>query len=1160
MKKLNKVVLIQWYLFSALEIPVRGNMALIGPNASGKSSILDAIQVVLAGANKNRITLNPGAGEKSHRSIREYCLGIVDDPNLAVGIRPRDQATTYLALGFIDELTGEETCVGISFTASLSESEEYITGRFIVPGLAVGISDFVRETSEGRQTIPWAEVKSNWSRRFPEKVSFPTQAGRFTKELFAELSEDKGYPNDDEGILKNLRNAIVFKPITDTTEFVRTFILEQDETLRLGELRNALKNYRDMSKKSEEVANRIGDLTKIEGICESVTKAAKAHILYSWMEQAAQVERLLELREPEQENLDVLEDALKQLSADEASLDAEVKQHIAEHARKEAELNNSEPQLRRKSLEIDKEKEQGKEREATNQIAAVRRQLRGLPENQKALDMAPAPLMRAIQDVHKLMGAGEGLMEVLWPNNAAEVDTAIIHLHDTITASKPQLEKHKDILEEKVKSLSGQNTELLKRATKLRAGKAISDDTEKLANLLLDHTIKTTPICDLVDVSDERWRKTIESCLGMHREALVVDPGKVVDAYRIYRREGRQYNRGQRIVDTLKTDRWKNKVAEYSLAELVTSDNPHAKAYINRHLGNIIRVETEDELIKNDRAATADLMLYSGGSVTAMKPVDYFILGRQMRKQSLAQIDEELRDNSAEWVKSADDLKLISELLKKLGKIIDADDTDDTESASLAELVDVRNGCRIELDRINREIADLANNEDKGLRAFIANLEKKIHEDGKHLEEMRGRKTEQQNAIAAKKNTLEQMEHLLDSFGKGRDGFKANFNFSAPDAAECMEKMREKFDYNYNAIIDFAQEEVKKNYEKGIDQQHKARSAFREHWAHIGQTPSQEEINKINEGTFTELTHSVLVLKKNLVDTSLAEYQEKASNALYEAELAFRAKFIVNLNTRLSRVKSMITDLNRHLKKRPFHDEIYQFKWKNNPEYEKILNYIESIDNDTQSNVGGLFDLANDPSSPHREAIEEIAEALKDETRSNHLEDYKNYLVFDFTMQGATDGRVKTSLKQRIQKGSGGENQAPFYVAIGASLASAYRIGVTASGGGRGGMSLALFDEAFNKLDLENCHNCLSFLKDIHLQVVLAAPDEKYGIMSENMNTIVRIFRDKGSVDIEIEYPTEEGQKLLRSDNPYSFDDVIPERSKAVSLDQDTTDIMGTMA
>lgn len=234
MKKLNKIVLVQWYLLSAVEIPVHGNMAIIGPNASGKSSILDAVQTVLTGANKNRVVLNPGAGERSRRSIREYCLGVVDDPNLSASIRPREQSTTYLALGFIDEETGEETCAGIAFSATLSDPEERVEGRFIVPGLSVTVDDFIRYTPAGRETISWSEVKQSFSRRFPDRVSYPTQAGRFTKELFAELSEDKGYPNDDEAILKNLKNAIVFSPITDTTEFVRKFILEPDETLRLG--------------------------------------------------------------------------------------------------------------------------------------------------------------------------------------------------------------------------------------------------------------------------------------------------------------------------------------------------------------------------------------------------------------------------------------------------------------------------------------------------------------------------------------------------------------------------------------------------------------------------------------------------------------------------------------------------------------------------------------------------------------------------------------------------------------------------------------------------------------------------------------------------------------------------------------------------------------
>lgn len=1129
MKKLNKIVLIQWYLLSAIEIPVRGNMAIIGPNASGKSSILDAIQTVLSGANKNRMALNPGAGEKSHRNIREYCLGIVDDPNFSVSIRPRDQATTYLALGFIDEVTGEEICAGIAFTASLNEPEEYVEGRFIVPGLSVSINDFIRETPAGRETIPWAEVKQGWSRRFADKVSYPVQSGRFTKELFAELSEDKGYPNDDENILKRIRNAIVFAPITDTTEFVRKFILEQDESLRLGDLRHALKNYRDMSKKAEEVANRIEDLTRIDAICEGVSKSRKSHAIFSWMSHAAQVERLLELQGPEQDELEALEDSLKGMVTEDAALDREVKQNIAEHARKEAELNNSDSELRRKNLELDKKQKENEERTVLNTIAEIKRMLRALPDKTNVLDMAPTPLMRTIEQIHQFSRSDSGMLEVFWPSKPAEVDKAIAQLRTLTCEALPQLVKQKSLLEAKLIGLDRQNKELTRKTEKLRVGKAISDDTEKLSELLMEQErpIASTPLCDLVDVSDEHWRKTIESCLGMHREALIVDPGNVQEAIRVYRREGRQFNKGQRIVDTLKTDRWINKASTGSLAELVTTENPHAKAYINRHLGNVIRVETERELIKDDRrAATADLMLYSGGATAAMKPVDS-ILGRQSKEKLLEQFEEELRDMARQMVKTADELNAITELLKPLDKLLE---TAEADTVSLVDLVSIREECQTTLERIRQEIIDLTDNEDKGLKLAIADFKERIRQGEDDLKILGTRKSEQQKKIANKNAELVKMDQMLDHYGRERNKFSTSLNFSAPDAAESMEKMREKFDWNFFAIIDHADREAKLSNDRIVREEEKARGAFKEHWNRHDQSVS--EVKGLT-GSFEELVYNVRLLKKNLDETYLAEYRDKASKALYEAEIAFRAKFVVNLNARLAKVKAMISDLNRHLKKRPFHDEIYQFKWKNNPEFEKILSYIESIDSEAQANVGGLFDLANDPSSPHREAIEEIAEALKDEPRSNHLEDYKNYLVFDFTMQGR-DGAVKTSLKQRIQKGSGGENQAPFYVAIGASLASAYRIGTTTSGEGHGGVSLALFDEAFNKLDLENCHNCLSFLKDIHLQVLLAAPDEKYGIMSENMDTVVRIFRDGRNVDIEIEYPTEEGKRLLRSDNPYS--------------------------
>ena len=1126
MKKLNKIVLVQWYLLSAVEIPVRGSMAIIGPNASGKSSILDAMQTVLTGANKNRVVLNPGAGERSRRSIREYCLGVVDDPNLSASIRPRQQSTTYLALGFIDEATGEETCVGLALSATLSDPEERVDGRFIVPGLSVGLGDFIRFTPEGRETIPWSEVKQSFSRRFPERVSYPTQAGRFTKELFAELSEDKGYPNDDESILKNLKNAIVFSPITDTTEFVRKFILEPDESLRLGDLRRALKNYRDMSTKADEVASRIDNLSAISTTCDAALKAHKAQATLTWLGHAAQVERILELLGPEQEALETAESQLQELSDQEAQLDQGIDKDINDLAEKKALLANSDIEHRKKKLELDLEQSERETREALRSLAAVRKTLQGLPEEKHFIEAAPAPLARSIREANTLARSEQGIMEALWPADPAQADATVAQLIAAIGEQLPALEKRGSQHGARLHELERQVTELSKKAAKLKVGKAISDETENLSELLAEFGISSTPLCDLVDVSDPRWRNAIESCLGAHREALIVDPGQATDAIRVYRREGRQFNKGQRVVDTTKSARWISKAQPGSLAELVTTDNEHARAYVNRHLGNVMRVETEQELIKHDRAATADLMLYTGGATTAMRPVDS-ILGRQSREQLLERIQEELRDKTHEQGAAQNEVRVLFEVTRSLRKVEAA--LNDAP-VCFEELVRARHRGQTRLEQIRQEIQDLTQHEDQGLKKAITALEGAIETAKKARAELKGKKKELETSIARLTTGLEDKERLLDHYGKERDRCGQSRHFTAAEAADDMERLREKFSWDYNAIIDHAEREAKLAFERIGRTEEKARGQFREHCNRYLQ--NSEDVAELGAGSFEELVYAVRLTRKNLEDTALAEYREKASRALYEAEIAFRAKFVVNLNARLEKVKTLVSDLNRHLRKRPFHDEIYQFKWKNNPQYERILAYIATLDAASQANVGGLFDIANDPTSPHREAIEEIAEALKEENHSKHLEDYRNYLVFDFSMYDK-DGIQKTSLKQRIQKGSGGENQAPFYVAIGASLASAYRIGATASGKGRGGVALALFDEAFNKLDLENCYNCLSFLKDIHLQVVLAAPDEKYGIMSENMNTVVRIFRDGANVDLEVEYPSEEGQRLLRSDNPY---------------------------
>ncbi|MCD8513650.1 MAG: hypothetical protein LRY63_10210 [Nitrincola sp.] len=54
------------------------------------------------------------------------------------------------------------------------------------------------------------------------------------------------------------------------------------------------------------------------------------------------------------------------------------------------------------------------------------------------------------------------------------------------------------------------------------------------------------------------------------------------------------------------------------MVEFIETDNEHARAYMNRALGGVMAVETENDLLRHERALTYDCMLQSEGSTTAI--------------------------------------------------------------------------------------------------------------------------------------------------------------------------------------------------------------------------------------------------------------------------------------------------------------------------------------------------------------------------------------------------------------------------------------------------------------------------------------------------------------------------------------------------------------
>lgn len=63
---LEKFHLVQFFLFRAETLSFSPTTGIVAPNGSGKSAILDAMQIVLYGGDQNQIDLNAQSGGIRH--------------------------------------------------------------------------------------------------------------------------------------------------------------------------------------------------------------------------------------------------------------------------------------------------------------------------------------------------------------------------------------------------------------------------------------------------------------------------------------------------------------------------------------------------------------------------------------------------------------------------------------------------------------------------------------------------------------------------------------------------------------------------------------------------------------------------------------------------------------------------------------------------------------------------------------------------------------------------------------------------------------------------------------------------------------------------------------------------------------------------------------
>ena len=252
-----------------------------------------------------------------------------------------------------------------------------------------------------------------------------------------------------------------------------------------------------------------------------------------------------------------------------------------------------------------------------------------------------------------------------------------------------------------------------------------------------------------------------------------------------------------------------------------------------------------------------------------------------------------------------------------------------------------------------------------------------------------------------------------------------------------------------------------------------------------------------------------------LEESELPKYREKIKTARESAMEQFQNDFLAKLKSSIDQVQDQVKNLNRALRQAQFGTDSYQFRVERNPDYAEYYDMImapELMEGDV-----GLF--AQPFQDKYGQLIEKLFSQITtaDDTQLNarkqselqeniqRYTDFRTYLKFD--LETTDQNGTKQLLSQTLNTKSGGETQTPFYIAVLASFAQLYRVNDTSSFGNT--VRLAVFDEAFNKMDSDRIIESVHLLRKMWLQAIICTPPDKVSDIMPIADRTLLVNKDK---------------------------------------------------
>lgn len=1134
MRKLTKMHLVQYSFwdYETFNLHVDGT-AFIGPNGAGKTSLLDAIQIALLGAHGQYTQFNPQSIYKDRRTVRDYALGMIRSGDASKGVitRKRDEALSYISLVFEGDTPEDCVSCGVCIHAQATEKQHRVLGLYVLPGVRLQLDHHLGALGtevgevEGMAPLDWPTFDALVRKLAKQAARTPTITSKpetYLDELLHALAP-RGRSINREKLVRSLMQSLRLKHVSSVDDYLRGYLVDAQPIDKQGTLKH-IKTVRSLLKQIEEVGQQIVSLESIDKRFNGVSTLYRTRAVAK----AVRMQLEMEAADERASGLGVRVEMLKQQigELDEAQcLKAEQSEELNRSYVRLLTEFNSDP-----AAKTPVQVKQVESALASN-IRSARNQLDRLClAVREALTTSPRVLEESTDTIAMLQADGRR-----WEQAAKS--NVYLELHDLRTVLDrlrlvlPTLEGLRNAAQ--LKKLDA-DKDLRATTQKIRAASqgirlSKNDDVAIAMSLLEDMKISCQPIAILVSVTNPDWQAAIETFLGRNRYALVVEANRENEAVLALRQTRRP------LYDVIIVQPWHlrdvagRKPESGTVAELISSKNTTALAFVHRLLGKMKRVETEEELRVNDRALTRDGMLSANGGTRRLRleQPDAWALGVQISDVEKNQLRDDL-------VTHTQTVTLASERYAAFETAIsDIKDCLKTTTIHAYEVALIGFQSAV----TEHGAVNLAT--DVHLPDHLASLDKKIKEAEKISKdasaalviiagEIATAKANYTSDLAAWHVESQRLTHLQEIYTQASYDIDYDSQSAANKYEQCIQSNQD-----LTAVLQRLIGEETSISSRLATAESVARSDFRDYI-------NQWSINLVDERSDWRL--ATLWTKRHLAklkDSTLVEYQQQAEEAREAANRSFRADVAFRMREAILRMNSDIKDLNRILELCPefTNNERYKFIAEPADVHKPIY---ELIVNSAAADSGEL--PLEQPGTTQDKLVKFLEDCEQGVASDNPLEDYR--LLFKFDLGISVNGVEVDRLSKRLGVASNGEHLVPFYVIAGACLANAYRI---KAGEVHDGFALMLTDEAFHGFDEQNTYVTAKFLSSLGLQCAFAAPDSDRGKLASVLGSLYDLFRSGADVFVEEAVIKEPARTLLISDMPMQNPDLVDQMIEKLS-------------